>query len=157
VFVATDGAGVARFYRDKVDGVSGASEYAQWGPIEIPSDKVYSICLTPDGAQWFGTDMGVGKHTGYNTLENWTVYTSENGLVDNFVQAIAYDKDGRLWFGTKGGVSMFDGTSWSSLTEKDGLSSNNVLSIAADKGGIVWLGTDNGVTSVNNGKLTSYK
>jgi ligand-binding sensor domain-containing protein len=157
VFVATDGFGVARLYRDKVDGVSGASEYAQWGPIEIPSDKVYSICLAPDGTQWFGTDLGVGKHTGYNTLENWTIFTTENGLVNNFVQAIAYDKKGNLWFGTKGGVSLFDGTAWTSFTENEGLSSDNILSIAEDKAGTIWLGTDNGVTSLTNGKLTSYK
>ena len=46
LYVATEGAGVSRVFRNQVDAISGASEYAQWGPIEIPSDKVYSICIT---------------------------------------------------------------------------------------------------------------
>lgn len=157
LYVATSGAGVARVFRDKVDAISGASEYAQWGPIEMPSDKVYSICITPDGTQWFGTDMGVARHTGYNTLENWTVFNKENGLADNFVQAIAADKNRDLWFGTKGGVSFFNGSAWTTFTTNEGLNSNNILCIAVDKNGVVWLGTDNGVISFYNGEFTNYR
>jgi ligand-binding sensor domain-containing protein len=156
LYVATDGAGVSRLFRNDVDGISGASEYAQWGPINMPSDKVYSICITPDGTQWFGTDSGVARHTGYNTLNNWTVFDTKNGLVNNYVQAIAVDKKGKLWFGTKSGVSAFDGSSWTSYSDTNGLNSNNVLCITVDKEGVVWLGTDKGVTSINNSKLTNY-
>jgi ligand-binding sensor domain-containing protein len=157
LYVATDGGGVARVFRDKVDAISGASEYAQWGPIDMPSDKVYSICITPDGTQWFGTDSGVARHMGYNTLENWTVFNTGKGLINNFVRSIAVDKKGNLWFGTKGGVSVFDGSVWTSYTVAEGLSSNNILSIKADKNGVVWLGTDNGVISFNNGEFINYK
>ena len=157
LYVATDGAGVARVFRNNVDAISGASEYAQWGPIEMPSDKVYSICITPDGTQWFGTDMGVARHIGYVTMENWTVYNTGNGLIDNFVQAIAVDKKGSLWFGTKGGISFFNGSVWASYTSKDGLISNNILCISVDKNGLVWFGTDNGVMSYNNGEFINYR
>lgn len=157
LYVATEGAGVTRVFRNDVDAISGASEYAQWGPIEIPSDKVYSICITPDGTQWFGTDTGVARHTGYNTLTNWTVYNTGNGLIDNFVQSIAIDTNKNLWFGTRSGVSVFDGTSWISFTENDGLNSNNILCITVDNKGVVWLGTDKGVTSYDNGIFTRYK
>ena len=157
LYVATEGAGVTRVFRDETDAISGASEYAQWGPIEIPSDKVYSICITPDGTQWFGTDMGAAKHTGYNTLENWTVFTTEKGLINNFVQAIAVDKKGKVWFGTKGGISVFDGSVWTSYTSSDGLNSNNILFILADKAGTIWIGTDNGLMSYNNGEFVSFK
>jgi ligand-binding sensor domain-containing protein len=157
LYVGTKGAGIERVFRDDVDGVSGASVYAQWGPIILPSDSIYSILIASDHKKWFGTDMGVASHLGNNTLENWTVYTTDDGLVNNFVQAIAEDKKGKLWFGTKGGVSVFDGSAWSSFKMEDGLSSNNILSIAVDKNGIVWLGTDNGVMSFNNGEFTSYK
>jgi len=157
LYVGTEGAGIARIFRDDVDGISGASVYAQWGPIILPSDKIYSILIASDGAKWFGTDAGVAKHTGDNTLDNWTVFTTDEGLVNNFVQAIAEDNKGKLWFGTKGGVSVFDGSAWTSIKMEDGLNSNNILSIAVDKNGIVWLGTDNGVMSYNNGEFVSYK
>jgi ligand-binding sensor domain-containing protein len=157
LYVGTQGAGIARVYRDKVDAISGASVYAQWGPIILPSDNIYSVYIASDRSKWFGTDLGVAKHTGDNTLENWTVYTTDDGLVNNFVQAIAEDKKGRLWFGTKEGISVFDGTVWSSFTAADGLNSNNILTIAVDNDNVVWIGTDNGVISYGNDAFVSYK
>jgi ligand-binding sensor domain-containing protein len=156
LYVGTEGAGIARVYRN-IDGISGASSYAQWGPIILPSDKIYSIFVAYDGTQWFGTDQGIARHTGNKTLENWTTFTTGDGLVNNFVQAIAADNSGILWFGTKGGVSVFDGSVWTSFTINDGLISNNVLCIAVDHDGVVWLGTDNGVTCYKNRNFISYK
>jgi hypothetical protein len=157
LYVATAGRGVSRFFKNNVDGISGASEYAKWGPIELPSDSVYSICITKDGSQWIGTSRGTARHTGNNTIENWTVYNTKNGLVNNFVQAIAAEPFGKnIWFGTKGGVSVFDGTGWTSFTIDDGLISNNILFIMTDKNGIVYLGTDNGLMIYNFGQLTCY-
>jgi ligand-binding sensor domain-containing protein len=156
LYVGTEGAGISRVYRDDVDGISGASTYSQWGPILLPSDKVYSIFIAPDGRQWFGTDQGVAMHAGNNTLEKWTVYNTDNGLVSNFVQAIAGDSKGNLWFGTKEGVSVFNGSAWTTYTKNNGLNSDNVQCIAVDKNNIVWLGTDDGVTSFSNGEFISY-
>jgi hypothetical protein len=157
LYVGTEGAGVARVFRNDVDAISGASEYAKWGPILIPSDNIYSMLIISDGVKWFGTDSGAARHIGKNTLEHWTGFTTRNGLVNNFVQAIALDKSGKIWFGTKGGVSIFDGSSWTSFTTRDGLSSDNVLCITVDRDGIIWMGTDNGVTSFDNEKFTCYK
>jgi ligand-binding sensor domain-containing protein len=157
LYVGTEGAGVVRVFRNNVDAISGASSYAQWGPIILPSDNIYSIFIASDGSQWFGTDQGIARHAGNKTLSNWTAFTTSDGLVNNFVQAIASDNKGKLWFGTKGGVSVFDGSEFTSFTTDDGLNSNNVLCIAADHDGVVWLGTDNGVTCFKDGKFISYK
>ncbi len=156
LYVATRGAGVARLFRNDVDAISGASEYAQWGPIQLPSDNITSICVSPDGTQWIGTDKGVARHTGNVTMENWLSFNEEDGLVNNYVQAIAVDHHDRVWIGTKGGVSVFSHNTISSITEKDGLTSNNVLSVSVDKEGVVWFGTDAGVTSYWRGELTKY-
>ena len=157
LYVATDGAGVARVFRNDVDAISGASEYAIWGPIEMPSDKVYSICITPDGTQWFGTDLGIARHIGSNTLEKWSIFNTDNGLVDNFVQAITSDNNGALWFGTKGGISILKDEEWKSFTSNDGLISNNIQCLATDKTGVVWCGTDKGVISFNKGEIINYR
>lgn len=157
LYIGTEGAGVARVFRNDVDAVSGASEYSIWGPILMPSNNIYSMLITSDGTQWFGTDRGIARHTGNKTLEKWTIFSTKNGLVNDSVQAIAADKNGKIWFGTKGGVSVFDGSLWTSYTENDGLNSNNVLSISVDREGMVWLGTDNGVNRYYNGEFISYK
>ncbi len=156
LYVATEGAGIVRVYRDDLDAISGASVYAQWGPIILPSDNVLSIYIAPDGSKWFGTKKGIARHTGNNTLDNWTVYNKNDGLVDNCVQAICGDNNGHIWFGTKGGISVFDSSSWISYTTENGLASNNILSIAIDHEGIVWIGTDVGITSFRDGAFTNY-
>ncbi len=157
LYVGTLGGGVLRVFRNDVDGISGASEYAAWGPILMPSDTVYSVHIAADGTQWIGTRRGVARHTGFKTLEGWTVFTKEQGLADDFVQAISSDSKGKIYFGTKNGLSVFDGTQWTPYKSEDGLASNNILTITVDKKDCVWLGTDNGVSSFKNGKFTSYR
>lgn len=157
LYIGTLGAGVLRVFRNDVDGVSGASDYAAWGPILMPSDTVYSVHITADGTQWIGTRRGVAKHTGYKTLEGWSTYTTEQGLADDFVQAICSDSKGKIYFGTKKGLSVLDGEKWTPYKLEDGLASNNILTITVDKTDCVWLGTDNGVSSFKNGKFTSYR
>ncbi|MGB8490024.1 MAG: two-component regulator propeller domain-containing protein, partial [Bacteroidales bacterium] len=156
LYIGTRGGGVLRVYRNDVDAVSGASEYSAWGPINMPSDNVYSIHVSPDGTQWIGTDKGVAIHTGYKTLEGWRVITTAEGLADNFVQAIDSDAEGNIYIGTKNGLSVFNGSEWTSFRVENGLGSNNILTITVDKKGVVWLGTDNGVTSLKDGKFTRY-
>jgi len=157
LYIGTKGAGVARVYKNEVDGISGASVYAQWGPIIIPSDNVFSVFIEKNGTKWFGTDMGVAQHTGNNTLENWVVYTTAEGLVNDYVQSITADKNGQLWFGTQGGISVFNGTAFKNFTKDNGLNSNNILCITVDKNGVVWIGTDDGVNSFSNETFTSYR
>jgi hypothetical protein len=156
LYIGTKGAGVARVYRNNVDAISGASEYAQWGPIELPSDNIYSIYIARDGTQWFGTDEGAARHIGYNTMDNWTVFNVDKGLINNHVQAIAKDFMGSVWFGTKAGVSIYNNNSIKSFSRKEGLISNNILCITVDHEGVVWLGTDSGVCSYSEGVFTNY-
>ena len=101
--------------------------------------------------------MGLAKHTGDDTLENWAVFSTSEGLVNNFVQSLAEDSKGNLWIGTKGGISVFNGSEWISYTSAEGLISENILCLAADKNDVIWIGTDNGVMSFSDGKFVNYK
>ena len=157
LYICTLGGGVLRVFRNDVDAVSGASEYAAWGPILMPSDSVYSVHVSTDGTQWFGTNRGVAKHSGFKTLEGWIVFTSSDGLADDFVQAISSDSKGNIYFGTKNGLSIFDGAKWTTYKIEDGLASNKILTISVDRNDNVWLGTDNGATLYYKGKFISYK
>jgi len=157
LYVGTMGGGVFRYYKNDVDAVSGASEYAIWGPILMPSDTVHSVYIAPDGLQWIGTNKGVAKHSGYNALENWTIFDKKAGLADDVVQAINADKNGKLYFGTKDGLTILDGAKLTTYRVENGLGSNNILTIAVDRNNVVWLGTDNGVTCYKNGEFIRYK
>ena len=156
LYIASKGAGISRVYRDDVDAISGASEYIQWGPIKVPSDTVNCICIARNGTQWFGTEQGVAKHEGYKTLEKWTVFNTNDGLISNKVQSIIEDRKGNIWFATEEGVSMFDHAAMYSFTVKDGLAGNNVKCMTIDRDGILWFGSDTGVSSYSEGVFTRY-
>jgi hypothetical protein len=76
----------------------------------------------------------------------WIVYnTSNSGLPDNSVSAIAIDAQGNKWIGTLGGLAKFDGANWRVYnTYNSGLPSNIVYAIAIDGQGNKWIGTGAG-------------
>ena len=77
-----------------------------------------------------------------------TSWTSESGLPQNSVQAIAQTKDGYLWFGTQEGLTRFDGVHFVSYTRHNapGLASSNIQALAASRDGSLWVGTDSGLS-----------
>jgi len=161
VYIGTEGGGVSRLKMD-VDGISSASPLDKtWTGADEPeegkltSNNVYSILIEQNGYQWFGTDEGVALHTSYNTKRDWENYTTKNGLIDNFVQAICKEKESTFWFGTPKGVSRFDGISWLNYTTVNGLADNNVRDIAMDKEGSIWFATENGISVLKNTTVVS--
>jgi ligand-binding sensor domain-containing protein len=122
----------------------------------LAGNYISAIAIDAMGNKWFGSHGwyseqcncirgGVSKFDD----ENWITYSSEGGLVSNYVNAIALDAEGNAWFGTGlysypdhrflgGGLSKFDGTNWTNYTTDEGLVNNNVNSIAIDKEGNKW-------------------
>ncbi len=146
-YVGTLGGGVSRLIWNGVDAISSASPYDySWTGLLSKDDNIYAIYVLDNGDQWFGTDAGCAFHDTTETKEGWTTYTTEEGLVNDFVQAIAQDLNGNMWFGTKGGVSIWHDNRFTNFTTEDGLADNNVNDIAVDTDGSAWFATDNGVS-----------
>ena len=126
----------------------------------LADNDVQAIAEDGGGQLWFGTwgggvsaldDGGTPFDKGDDT---WTTFTTADGLVSNYVRAIATDGGGRLWFGTHPGVSALDngGTPfdkgndiWTTFTTVDGLVDNSVHDIAKDGEGRMWFGTESGL------------
>lgn len=77
-----------------------------------------------------------------------TSWTSESGLPQNSVHAIAQTRDGFLWLGTEEGLVRFDGTAFKTYNRHTykGLASDYVQALLADRDGSLWIGTDSGLT-----------
>lgn len=77
-----------------------------------------------------------------------TSWTSESGLPQNSVQAMAQATDGYLWFGTQEGLTRFDGAHFTKYTRHNthGLASSFIQALAAGRDGSLWIGTDSGLT-----------
>ena len=110
------------------------------------------VAVDDNNNKWFGTAAGVAKYDN----ATWTVYTTSDGLIDNFTKCIAVDKNNNIWVGTNNGVSKFNGTTWTNYTTSDGLINNEVVYIAGDVDGSVWFATTAGVSNLIGTNWTSY-
>jgi len=152
LYVGADG-GIGRFVSG-VDGITGASRWTSEYGMTPLSGNIKSILVDSRGHQWFGTDLGVEQHVGHLAKENWFLYTTEDGLVDNFVISILEDEQGGMWFGTHGGVSYFLDNEWISYTTGDGLVSDTVYDMALDADGSVWFATNRGICRLKDSEFS---
>ncbi|KPK95541.1 hypothetical protein AMJ80_05010 [bacterium SM23_31] len=109
---------------------------------------------------WIGTRFGIvkwNKKTG-----QYIRYTTSDGLINNWVNAVVIDSEGNKWIGTGelfeygANACKFDGETWTSYTFYDGLYNNQVFSIAINKNGDIWFGGDTGVSKYDGNTWTSY-
>ena len=147
LWFGTDGGGISRFEDGHFNTITTRDGLAD--------NRVRSIFEDREGDLWFGTDGGVSRYDGEGwpsdpadlTDLRFSTFTEEDGLVNNWVQAIAEDDRGGLWFGTNGGgISRFDGAVFQTLLRRDGLRSNAIHCILQNGVGDIWIATSGGAT-----------
>ncbi len=116
--------------------------------------NINTIMESTDGNIWIGTSDGILILDG-ETLQQTSRLTTDDGLVDNRVQAFYRDEPDRIWIGTVDGVSLFQNNRFArSLTASDGLNSNNISVITKSVDGALWFGSkDNGGISRFNQEM----
>ena len=85
-------------------------------------------------------------------------WTSEDGLPQNTVMAIAQTADGYLWLGTEEGLARFDGVSFTifDLSNTPEIKNNVILALYVDKEDNLWIGTNDGISRFKDGRFTSF-
>ncbi|MFM9986295.1 MAG: two-component regulator propeller domain-containing protein [Flavobacteriales bacterium] len=82
-------------------------------------------------------------------------YGLSDGMSDNSVTCVHFDKKGFLWMGTNEGLNRFDGESFFALNknsdQKESICGNSITAIEEDASGNLWIGTrDGGICRLNN-------
>lgn len=88
-----------------------------------------------------------------------TVWTTEDGLPQNSVNAILQTQDGYLWLATFGGLARFDGIKFTifDTANTPGMKSNRIVSLAEGKNRTLWMGTESGaVIRYQDGGAKTY-
>lgn len=110
------------------------------------------VAIDQNNNKWFGTGNGVAKFDD----ANWTVYTTADGIADNFITCIAVDVNNNIWIGTDLGASKFDGASWTSYSSADGLPADGINDIRGDAAGNVWFATYSGLSKFDGTSFTNF-
>jgi len=92
--------------------------------------SVASIAVAEDGTAWFGFSYGSGLFPSTCGIrmdyaeewgvyrydgQNWTQFTTDDGLVDDKICVVTLDSSSNVWFGSfDKGISRFDGNGWTS-------------------------------------------
>jgi len=105
--------------------------------------QVWSSTMDGSGNLWLATNRGIIKYDG----DQFTAYTTDNGLLVNDIRDVLVDSQGILWCATWGvGGAIYNGENFQAITTKDGLIHNNVRSIYEDGNGNMWFATEGGIT-----------
>ena len=85
-------------------------------------------------------------------------WSTEDGLPQDSVAAIAQTGDGFLWVATERGVARFDGTSFKTLSSASeaAFSSNDTCCLAVAGDGDLWIGTADGLLRRHGARLIRY-
>lgn len=116
-----------------------------------PAASVRSLLCDGD-TLWIGTTFGLVRMRG--GLQK--LYTTRDGLVDDFVFALEKRTNDTLWVGTRNGFSRLRGATWDSFRSQNGLSQSTAQAILEDREGSLWVGTKRGLNQFVDGRSVPY-
>ena len=132
------GAGLARF-----DGIRFINVFEDSVPL-LTDTYVWSISEDQDGILWVGTSNGLIRYKNHQV----DMFTTEDGLPNNFVRSLMLDRSDKLWVGTYGGgICLFNTlteTCEPTIIHEDG-DDQFVNEMIQDRQGTIWVGTDAGL------------
>lgn len=110
--------------------------------------------IAPDGSIWIGTDHGGLSHIQNGKI---TTYTTRDGLLSNFAQAVYVDRDGVVWAGTSpGGLNRIENGKITTYSIGQGLYDLTVGAIVEDNNGYLWMTCNKGIYKVSKKELNDY-
>ena len=118
---------------------------------DLPTTTLHDFAVTPDGSTFLATDAGLWVFDS-NKFKPKSIESIE-GIGNNAVNSVTFDKKSDRLFGTIRGVGVFafskNSLEWFN-PENSQLETGNVNKIFADKNGNIWLGTTDGVYFLKN-------
>jgi len=101
---------------------------------------------------WIAADDGLIQASAV-TMQVVKIWSTDNGLPNNYIYAVVPDNYGRIWISSNAGLAMLDYKSGTckKFTEEDGLQGMefNTASCYKNKDGKIWFGGINGLSMVD--------
>jgi signal transduction histidine kinase/ligand-binding sensor domain-containing protein len=115
--------------------------FRQFGQSDgLKNLSVHCLTQTKQGFLWVGTENGLFRFDG----QNFTVFTTAQGLPSNWIQAVKASEDGTLWVGTSAGVVTLRNGVWRTLRQEAPIV-YHAQSIAPDGKGAVYIASGEGL------------
>lgn len=108
--------------------------------------NINTIFQDKHGFIWLGSDNGLVKFNGYNSI---FYSTTNSNLSCNRINKITEDRQGNIWVGTDKGLNIFDRTKnefRAFRTTDHGLQSDKINDLLIDTRGVLWVATSKGLS-----------
>ena len=105
------------------------------GGRESPEAAVHLI--DQQGRVWAAARRGLWLYEGATK----THFTTQNGLSNDTVTALAQDANGQVWVGTREGLLVYEGPGFREISYAQGLSSKQITALYQSPGGAFWVAT----------------
>ena len=116
------------------------------------ADFVTGVIEDRHGNLW-AAGLGLLKRTPSGKLK---LYTTSDGLPDNYVRSVWEDRDGNLWAGTNGGLARLEGDRFVANPAATSREADWVRCIYEDTEGNLWVGMNSGLNRFGDGTFTNY-
>lgn len=146
--------------------VNGSDKWSAWAKLGAKAGAAPAITVNEDGdSEVFAVDPANENIIRYrrqiSSASDWLDWSSldqpvfpfacrswqvDEGLPDNFVEALAQTGDGFLWVGTRDGLARFDGNEFVCYNARNtpALKNSSITALCASVDGSLWVGTDGG-------------
>ncbi len=142
LWAGCDGGGVLRCEKSGWSSISTSEGLSHPGVTSLYQDT--------DGSVWIGTLNGLNRLRG----ENIEIFSIEQGLPANIIQALGLAPDGALLVGTlTNGLAKFSRDKFEIPEYLESCTHHSVTVIRADGRGTSWIGTDKGLFALRDGVL----
>jgi diguanylate cyclase (GGDEF)-like protein len=153
VWVGTAGNGIDLL--DMNSGVIGGIRVEKNTPGSLTDGSISALAQSTDGTVWIGTRQG-GLFRRDPDGRHLRQYTSDNGLIDNYIHRLLVERDGKLWIGTSGGLNRFDPRSATFSTiatqsNPDTPFTEQIDALVGDSAGNLWIGAESGLYVLADG------
>ena len=117
-------------------------------PEGITTGNIYCIAESKDHILWIGTgDGGLFRFDG----KQFKAYTTQQGLLSNYIRSLCFDHKGNLWISTSGGMVKFEDNTFTNFIAENTLGDRSIYCTLEDSMHRLWVGTDKGLYLMENG------
>ncbi len=117
------------------------------GATDFTSDQAGNI--------WIATEDGLYKYKDDNEIAHYTV---KDGLRNDKIITLHFDREGNLWLGTFDGLSLFKDGNFTNFADVENSPKGFVRVIYEDPEGVLWFGTyGDGLVRYKDGKFFNYR
>ena len=106
--------------------------------------------IDQQGRVWEATRQGLWLREGTHQ----THFTTQTGLSNDTITALAQDADGQVWVGTREGLLVYENPGFREITYAQGLPSKRITALFQSPGGPLWVGTPAGALRYADHRLT---